>query len=88
VSTAPAGQSANMRQATFIRCGAHARGRVPSARSLCLSAFNAPGGLQDATGVPGPHPEEAWRELYDSARRPKAAVDQLALLAQDRPSRN
>ncbi|MBV8782875.1 MAG: hypothetical protein JOZ67_01670 [Gammaproteobacteria bacterium] len=48
-----------------------------------FAAFDAPWRATDATGVPGPHPEEAYWGLFDAARRPKAAVDQLPALAQD-----
>jgi exo-beta-1,3-glucanase (GH17 family) len=87
--TAPAaaGYSAQ-RQASFYK---ELRTRLPphpAAAFSYFSAFDAPWRAQDTTGVPGPHPEEAYWGLYDSARRPKPAVDQLAPLAQDPPSRN
>jgi len=84
---AEAGYS-NGRQASFYK---ELRTRLPPRPGLAFSyfsAFDAPWRVQDATGVPGPHPEEAYWGLYDSARRPKPAVDQLAPLAQDSRSRN
>ena len=68
-------------------------GRPPFIRSCArafayFAAFDAPWRAQDVTGVPGPHPEEAYWGLYDSARRAKPAVDQLPPLAQDPTSRN
>jgi exo-beta-1,3-glucanase (GH17 family) len=48
-----------------------------------FAAFDAPWRAGDATGVPGPHPEEAFWGLFDAARRPKSAVDQLPPLPQD-----
>jgi exo-beta-1,3-glucanase (GH17 family) len=45
-----------------------------------FSAFDAPWRVTDATGVPGPHPEEAHWGLYDAARRPKAAARALPRL--------
>ncbi|HTT43556.1 MAG TPA: hypothetical protein VMG33_10825 [Steroidobacteraceae bacterium] len=76
------------RQASFYK---ELRARLPptSARAFAyFSAFDAPWRTQDVTGVPGPHPEEAYWGLYDAARRPKAAVEQLAPLEQDRAGRN
>jgi exo-beta-1,3-glucanase (GH17 family) len=87
--TAPAGAGySEQRQASFYK---ELRSRLPPRPLLAFSyfsAFDAPWRAQDATGVPGPHPEEAYWGLYDSARRPKPAVDQLAPLAQDSRSRN
>lgn len=87
--TAPAEAGySNLRQATFYK---ELRTRLPPRPLIAFayfSAFDAPWRLQDATGIAGPHPEEAYWGLYDSARRPKPAVDQLALLAQDPRSRN
>jgi len=48
-----------------------------------FAAFDAPWRAQDATGVPGPHPEEAFWGVFDAGRRPKPVVDQLPALAQD-----
>ena len=84
---AEAGYS-NGRQASFYK---ELRTRLPARSGLAFSyfsAFDAPWRVQDDTGVPGPHPEEAYWGLYDSARRPKPAVDQLPPLAQDPRSRN
>jgi exo-beta-1,3-glucanase (GH17 family) len=87
--TAPAGAGYSAeRQASFYK---ELRTRLPPRPRVAFSyfsAFDAPWRAQDATGVPGPHPEEAYWGLYDSARRPKPAVDQLAPLAQDSRSRN
>jgi hypothetical protein len=76
------------RQASFYK---ELRARLPAgaARAFAyFAAFYAPWRAQDVTGVPGPHPEEAYWGLYDSARRAKPAVDQLPPLAQDPTSRN
>ncbi len=84
---AEAGYSSKRQAAFYKELGA----RLPSRPLIAFSyfsAFDAPWRVQDATGVPGPHPEEAYWGLYDSARRPKPAVDQLSLLAQDPRSRN
>jgi exo-beta-1,3-glucanase (GH17 family) len=87
--TAPAGAGySDQRQASFYQ---ELRSRLPPRPLLAFSyfsAFDAPWRVQDATGVPGPHPEEAYWGLYDSMRRPKRAVDQLPPLAQDSRSRN
>jgi exo-beta-1,3-glucanase (GH17 family) len=87
--TGPVGAGySGQRQASFYK---ELRSRLPSRPLVAFSyfsAFDAPWRAQDATGVPGPHPEEAYWGLYDSARRPKPAVDQLAPLAQDSRSRN
>jgi exo-beta-1,3-glucanase (GH17 family) len=87
--TAPAEAGySDQRQASFYK---ELRVRLPPHPLVAFSyfsAFDAPWRVQDATGVPGPHPEEAYWGLYDSARRPKPAVDQLAPLAQDPRSGN
>lgn len=87
--TAPAEAGySNTRQASFYK---ELRTRLPPRPLIAFayfSAFDAPWRLQDTTGVPGPHPEEAYWGLYDSQRRPKPAVDQLAPLAQDPRSLN
>jgi exo-beta-1,3-glucanase (GH17 family) len=86
-AAASAGYS-EARQASFYK---ELRARLPAgaARAFAyFAAFYAPWRAQDVTGVPGPHPEEAYWGLYDSARRAKPAVDQLPPLAQDPTSRN
>jgi exo-beta-1,3-glucanase (GH17 family) len=82
--TAPAaaGFSAT-RQAAFYK---ELRTRFPPSRARAFAyfvAFDAPWRAQDATGVPGPHPEEAYWGLYEANRKSKLAVDQLPPLAQD-----
>ncbi len=84
VPTAPAaaGFSAT-RQADFYQ---ELRARFPSSPARAFAyfvAFDAPWRAQDATGVPGPHPEEAYWGLYDAHRKSKLAVEQLPPLAQD-----
>ncbi len=82
--TAPAARGYSPgRQAAFW---AALRELLPPTRERAFAyfaAFDAPWRASDATGVPGPHPEEAFWGLFDAARRPKAAVDQLPPLAQD-----
>jgi len=48
-----------MRQATFYKERRARSPPRPLSAFACFSACDAPGRLQDATGVPGPHPEEA-----------------------------
>jgi exo-beta-1,3-glucanase (GH17 family) len=85
VPTAPAGEGySSARQASFY---AQLRRVMPptSQRAFAyFAAFDAPWRAQDATGVPGPHPSEAFWGLYDSQRRPKPVMDQLPPLEQDR----
>lgn len=87
--TAPTEEGfSNMRQALFYK---ELRTRLPASTRLAFAyfvAFDAPWRVQDDTGVPGPHPEEAFWGLYDAARRPKVVVDQLPPLAQDPATRN
>jgi exo-beta-1,3-glucanase (GH17 family) len=88
VPTAPATNGySEARQASFYK---ELRTRLagPARAFAYFAAFDAPWRAQDATGVPGPHPEEAYWGLYDSSRRGKLAVDQLPPLAQDPASRN
>jgi exo-beta-1,3-glucanase (GH17 family) len=76
------------RQAAFYK---ELRARFPpnSARAFAyFVAFDAPWRAHDATGVPGPHPEEAYWGLYDANRKRKLAVDQLPPLAQDSRERD
>lgn len=83
--TAPAaGGFSEARQAAFYR---ELRARLPpdAARAFAyFTAFDAPWREQDATGVPGVHPEEAHWGLYDANRHSKPAIDQLPPLGQDR----
>ncbi len=85
VPTAPAEQGfSSARQAGFY---AQLRQLLPPQRQHAFAyfaAFDAPWRAQDATGVPGPHPAEAYWGLFDSQRRPKPAMDQLPRLEQDR----
>jgi exo-beta-1,3-glucanase (GH17 family) len=83
--TAPAVEGYSpARQAAFY---AQLRRLLPPDRQRAFAyfaAFDAPWRAQDATGVPGPHPSEAYWGLFDSQRRPKPAIDQLPPLEQDR----
>jgi exo-beta-1,3-glucanase (GH17 family) len=85
IPTAPAAEGfSSARQASFY---AQLRHLLPPSRQRAFAyfaAFDAPWRAQDATGVPGPHPSEAYWGLFDSQRRPKPAIDQLPPLAQDR----
>lgn len=85
VPTAPAGEGfSSARQASFY---AQLRRVLPPERQRAFAyfaAFDAPWRAQDATGVPGPHPSEAYWGLFDAQRRPKPAIDQLPPLEQDR----
>jgi exo-beta-1,3-glucanase (GH17 family) len=85
IPTAPAAEGfSSARQAGFYR---QLRALLPpdGQRAFAyFAAFDAPWRAQDATGVPGPHPSEAYWGLFDSQRHPKPAIDQLAPLAQDR----
>jgi len=84
VPTAPAAAGfSESRQASFYN---ELRARLapsPARAFAYFVAFDAPWRAQDATGVPGPHPEEAYWGLYDAHRKRKLAVDQLPPLAQD-----
>jgi exo-beta-1,3-glucanase (GH17 family) len=83
--TAPAAEGfSSTRQADFY---AQLRRLLPPDRQRAFAyfaAFDAPWRAQDATGVPGPHPAEAYWGLFDAQRRPKPAIDQLPALEQDR----
>jgi exo-beta-1,3-glucanase (GH17 family) len=71
------------RQAAFY---AELRQRLPPQPQHAFAyfaAFDAPWRAQDATGVPGPHPSEAFWGMFDEKRRPKPVMDQLPPLAQD-----
>jgi exo-beta-1,3-glucanase (GH17 family) len=73
---ASAGFSEARQAAFYLRL----RAQFPPTRDRAFtffSAFDAPWRAADATGVPGPHPEEAHWGLYDAARRPKAAARAL-----------
>jgi exo-beta-1,3-glucanase (GH17 family) len=87
VPTAPASAGfSEVRQAAFYL---RLREEFPPTRERAFayfSAFDAPWRVTDATGVPGPHPQEAHWGLYDAARRPKAAARALPRLT-SRPSR-
>lgn len=80
--TAPAANGYSpARQAAFYR---ELRQRLPAGEMRAFSyfaAFDAPWREHDATGVPGPHPEEAHWGLYDADRHSKLAIDQLPPLA-------
>jgi exo-beta-1,3-glucanase (GH17 family) len=81
--TAPATKGfSDARQASFYR---ELRTRLPPDRERAFayfSAFDAPWRVSDATGVPGPHPEEAYWGLFDADRRAKSAIRQLPALGQ------
>jgi exo-beta-1,3-glucanase (GH17 family) len=83
--TAPSAEGfSTARQASFY---AQLRRVLPPQRQRAFAyfaAFDAPWRAQDATGVPGPHPSEAFWGLFDAQRRPKPAIDQLPGLEQDR----
>ncbi len=85
IPTAPPEEGfSSARQAGFY---AQLRRLLPPSRQRAFAyfaAFDAPWRAQDATGVPGPHPSEAYWGLFDSQRRPKPAIDQLPPLAQAR----
>ena len=85
VPTGPPGEGfSSARQASFY---AQLRRVLPPDRQRAFAyfaAFDAPWRAQDATGVPGPHPSEAYWGLFDSQRRPKPVIDQLPPLEQDR----
>ena len=84
VPTAPAAKGfSEPRQAAFYK---ELRTRFPSSPARAFTyfaAFDAPWRAQDATGVPGPHPEEAHWGLYDPTRRGKPALIELPPLPQD-----
>jgi exo-beta-1,3-glucanase (GH17 family) len=84
VPTAPAAEGfSSARQASFY---AQLRHLLPPDRQRAFAyfaAFDAPWRAQDATGVPGPHPAEAYWGLFDSQRQPKPVMDQLPPLEQD-----
>jgi len=81
VPTAPAsGGFTDARQASFYR---ELRQRFPATNARAFAyfaAFDAPWRSEDASPVPGPHPEEAHWGLYDGARRAKPAARELRLL--------
>jgi exo-beta-1,3-glucanase (GH17 family) len=85
VPTGPPGEGfSSTRQASFYE---QLRRVLPPDRQRAFAyfaAFDAPWRAQDATGVPGPHPSEAYWGLFDSQRRPKPAIDPLPPLEQDR----
>ena len=87
IPTGPANKGySQARQASFYK---ELRARLlagPARAFAYFAAFDAPWRAADVTGVPGPHPEEAYWGLYDSTRRGKLAVDQLPPLAQDPPN--
>jgi exo-beta-1,3-glucanase (GH17 family) len=89
IPTAPAALGfSNTRQASFYK---ELRARLPGGPGRAFAyfaAFDAPWRAQDATGVPGPHAEEAHWGLYEANRTGKLAVDQLPPLAQDLPGHN
>jgi exo-beta-1,3-glucanase (GH17 family) len=76
--TAPAsGGYSSARQASFYK---ELRQRLPPGPMRAFTyfaAFDAPWREQDATGVPGPHPEESHWGLFDAERRSKPAAEQL-----------
>ncbi len=84
IPTAPPAEGfSSPRQASFY---AQLRRVLPPTRQHAFAyfaAFDAPWRAQDATGVPGPHPAEAYWGLFDSQRQPKPVMDQLPPLAQD-----
>src|SRR5436190_1066678 len=68
------------RQASFYR---ELRQRFPATDAHAFAyfaAFDAPWRSEDASPVPGAHPEEAHWGLYDAARRAKTAARELRLL--------
>ncbi|MBS0578915.1 MAG: hypothetical protein JSR36_06595 [Proteobacteria bacterium] len=82
--TAPAAEGYSAaRQAAFYGELRHLLPPSPQHAFAYFVAFDAPWRAQDATGVPGAHPSEAYWGLLDEKRRPKPALDQLPPLAQD-----
>jgi exo-beta-1,3-glucanase (GH17 family) len=83
VPTAPETEGFSLaRQASFYK---ELRAHLPSspARAFAyFAAFDAPWRVQDVTGVPGPHPAEAYWGLFDADRRGKPAITQLPRLRQ------
>jgi exo-beta-1,3-glucanase (GH17 family) len=81
VPTAPASAGfTDARQTSFYR---ELRGRFPATNDHAFAyfaAFDAPWRSEDATAVPGAHPEEAHWGLYDAARHAKPAARELPLL--------
>ena len=73
----PSGGYSSARQASFYK---ELRQRLPPGPMRAFTyfaAFDAPWREQDATGVPGPHPEESHWGLFDAERRSKPAAEQL-----------
>jgi exo-beta-1,3-glucanase (GH17 family) len=81
VPTAPAaGGFSEAQQAAFYH---ELRQRFPATRARAFAyfaAFDAPWRAQDVTPVGPAHPEEAHWGLYDAARKPKPAAQQLSAL--------
>ena len=79
--TAPASAGfTDARQASFYR---ELRQRFPATDAHAFAyfaAFDAPWRSEDASPVPGAHPEEAHWGPYDAARRAKTAARELRLL--------
>lgn len=86
VPTAPASAGYTpQRQAAFYR---ELRQQFPPSRASAFayfSAFDAPWRVADEQAVPGHHPEEAHWGLFEEDRRPKAAAQDVPVLA--RPPR-
>jgi exo-beta-1,3-glucanase (GH17 family) len=78
VPTAPmsAGYSEE-RQAAFYLTLRQRFPATPDKAFAYFAAFDAPWRSSDATGVTGPHPEEAHWGMYDEARRGKRAAREL-----------
>jgi len=78
VPTAPASAGfTEARQASFYR---QLRQHFPANRDRAFAyfaAFDAPWRSEDASPVPGPHPEESHWGLYDGGRHAKPAARQL-----------
>ena len=82
--TAPAAEGYSAaRQAAFYGELRHLLPPSPQHAFAYFAAFDAPWRAQDATGVPGPHPSEAYWGVFDEKRRPKPVMDQLPPLEQD-----
>jgi exo-beta-1,3-glucanase (GH17 family) len=82
--TAPAAEGYSAaRQAAFYGQLRQVLPPAPQHAFAYFAAFDAPWRAQDATGVPGPHPSEAYWGVFDEKRRPKLVMDQLPPLAQD-----
>lgn len=81
VPTAPAaGGYSEAQQTAFYR---ELQQRFPATRSRAFAyfaAFDAPWRAQDVTPVGPAHPEEAHWGLYDAARKPKSAAQELPAL--------